>query len=146
MKTGTITWTYNGAVVDPVEETVTHYYIKGSKVTNNWQETKADEYELKQTAADSGVYSMTIHMEAEDDFMFYSTEVGVDSGNVSKGTATIKASALAAGVTCVTDNNGNLHTTVAGTYTFTYENGKLTVSVVADSVTPGEGGEENPVE
>lgn len=112
------------------EETVLHYYIKGSKVTNNWQELKDDQHELKETAAGSGIYEMTIEMEANDLFMFYSVNVGVDSGNMSSGDKYIKAQHLVAGTSCVVDEGGNIKTVAAGTYTFSFDSSteKLTVT------------------
>ena len=116
-----------------VEETVLHYYIKGSKVTNNWQELKDDAHELKETAAGSGIYEMTIVMEADDVFMFYSTKVGVETGNVSAGDKYIQSGHLAEGIDCVTIEGDNFKTVAAGTYTFSYnaETAKLTVTFVA---------------
>ncbi len=116
-----------------VEETVLHYYIKGKNVTNNWQELKDDAHELKETAAGSGIYEMTIAMEANDEFMFYSTKVGVETGNVSAGDKFIQSGHLAEGIDCVDIKGFNFTTVAAGTYTFSYnaETAKLTVTFVA---------------
>ncbi len=116
-----------------VEETVLHYYIKGKNVTNNWKELKDDAHELKETAAGSGIYEMTIAMEADDEFMFYSTKVGVETGNVSAGGKYIQSGHLAEGIDCVAISGDNFKTKAAGTYTFSYnaETAKLTVTFVA---------------
>ena len=112
------------------EETVLHYYIKGSKVTNNWQQLTEDKYELKETAAGSGIYEMTIKMEADDQFMFYSVNVGVNSGTESSGDKNIKFQHVVAGTSCVVDAGGNIKTVAAGTYTFSFNSSteKLTVT------------------
>ncbi len=115
------------------EETVLHYYIKGSKVTNNWQQLKEDKYELKETAAGSGIYEMTIKMEADDQFMFYSVNVGVNSGTESSGDKNIKFQHVVAGTSCVVDAGGNIKTVAAGTYTFSFNSSteQLTVTFAA---------------
>lgn len=116
-----------------IEETVLHFYIKCSKVTNNWAQITTDNYELKETAAGSGIYTMTIAMEADDVFMFYSMDVGVDTGNMTAGTVYIQAQHLAEDITCVVKNGTNLKTVEAGNYTFTYDSStqKLNVTFAA---------------
>ncbi len=102
-----------------IEETVLHYYIKGAKITT-WENKTTEEYELKETEAGSGIYTLTIDMVAADEFMFYSMNVGVETGNMTTGDKYIQAKDLAEGVTCVTKGATNLNTVAAGTYTFTY--------------------------
>ena len=76
---------------------------------------------------------MTIAMEADDVFMFYSMDVGVDTGNMTAGTVYIQAQHLAEDITCVVKNGTNLKTVEAGNYTFTYDSStqKLNVTFAA---------------
>lgn len=124
--------------VVPVEpdttEYIVNYYIKGQKVTN-WGENTSDAT-YKMTYAD-GNYTLTIALEEGDEFMFYSMNEHPETHEISKPTDQkyIQAGQLADGVECVTKKGSNFNTTVAGTYSFTYnvETDKLTVTVVADT-------------
>lgn len=76
---------------------------------------------------------MTIKMEADDQFMFYSENVGVDSGTVSSSNKEIKFQHVVAGTSCVVDAGGNIKTVAAGTYTFSFNSSteQLTVTFAA---------------
>lgn len=118
-----------------VEDTVLHYYIKGTAVTDGGWGAPADEaHELKETGEGTGIYTMTITL-AAGDFMFYSKEVGVTTGTVTDGKSFIKGSNLEAGVTCVTGSD-NMTATEAGTYTFTYNASTQKLNVTFSATTP----------
>lgn len=118
-----------------IEDTVLHYYIKGPAVTDGGWGAPADEaHELKETGEGTGIYTMTITL-AAGEFMFYSKEVGVTTGNVTDGKSYIKGSNLEAGVTCVTGSD-NMTATEAGTYTFTYTAATQKLNVTFSATTP----------
>lgn len=120
-----------------IEETIIHYYIKGAKITS-WQNKTTDEYELKETEAGSGIYTMTIAMEADDEFMFYSMNVGAETGTATTGDKYIQSKHLADGLTCVVSGGTNIKTVDAGNYTFTYDSTtqKLSVTFSAAATAP----------
>ncbi|MDE6586290.1 MAG: hypothetical protein K2K80_06395, partial [Clostridia bacterium] len=138
----TITWTYNGDVVAAVEDTVTHFYIKGDALTlaGGWNEPAGETTELKAKAGEDGVYEMTIELKAGA-LMFYSREVGVETGAIKEGTAEIKADKIDddskqyVGNTAGEDGkiSGDIVIANAGSYTFTYNSAtqKLTIAFVA---------------
>lgn len=120
-----------------IEETIIHYYIKGAKITS-WQNKTTDEYELKETEAGSGIYTMTIAMEADDEFMFYSMNVGAETGTATTGDKYIQSKHLADGLTCVVSGGTNIKTVDAGNYTFTYDSTtqKLSATFSAAATAP----------
>lgn len=120
-----------------IEETIIHYYIKGAKITS-WQNKTTDEYELKETEAGSGIYTMTIAMEADDEFMFYSMNVGAETGTATTGDKYIQSKHLADGLNCVVSGGTNIKTVDAGNYTFTYDSTtqKLSATFSAAATAP----------
>ena len=60
---------YTFTANDDIEEPTLHYYINGKTVTN-WQTNLSSDYELMETEAGSGVYTLTITLTEGDDFMF----------------------------------------------------------------------------
>ena len=113
-----ITWERNGDPVGEVgvDETEYDFYIKGDLVTD-WQPLKDAQYKMAET---DGVYTLTIELEANDNFMFYS----YDPVEEADGTLFIKAENLdrenSAAQILDSPESGNLTVNAAGTYTFTW--------------------------
>lgn len=104
------------------EVTVLHYYIKGDALTveNGWNVGTLEDYELKETGENTGVYSLTIELKNSGGFMFWSSAEGkdgtvtgtqVDYFNNSNSTFTAEGD-------CVTATT-NYSPTAAGWYTIT---------------------------
>ena len=125
----TISFTYNGEVEGTIE-TVTHYWIKGEKITA-WHDMYNDGTELKETET-KGVYSMSVYLEEGDQFMFASTFVTGTESEV--GNLYIKADKLdEASKAYVDGTNSNMTAKASGTYTFTYTEETETLSVTFDA-------------
>ena len=114
-----------------------HYYIKGAKITS-WQNKTTDEYELKETEAGSGVYTMTIAMEAGDEFMFYGMNKNMTTGVMQSADKYIQSGQLADGVNCVTIKGSNFVTVEAGSYTFTYNSSTNKLSIEFTAAATGD--------
>ena len=113
-----ITWERNGDPVGEVgvDETEYDFYIKGEHITD-WGAPKDDQYKMTE---DNGVYTLTIALEANDNFMFYS----YDPVEEANGTLFIKAENIdrenSAEEILGSPESGNLTVSAAGTYTFTW--------------------------
>lgn len=113
-----ITWERNGDPVGEVgvDETEYDFYIKGEFVTD-WQPSKEEQYKMTET---DGVYTLTIELQANDNFMFYS----YDPVEEADGALFIKAENLdrenSAEEILDSPESGNLKVSAAGTYTFTW--------------------------
>lgn len=104
------------------EVIVLHYYIKGDalNVDNGWNVGTAEAYELKETTAGSGIYTLTIELKATGGFMFWSSAEGKD-GTVTGVQADYfnnSNSTFTADGDCVTATT-NYAPTAAGWYTIT---------------------------
>lgn len=113
-----ITWERNGDPVGEVgvDETEYDFYIKGELITD-WGAPKDAQYKMTE---DNGVYTLTIALEANDNFMFYS----YDPVEEADGTLFIKAENIdrenSAEEILGSPESGNLTVSAAGTYTFTW--------------------------
>lgn len=113
-----ITWERNGNPVGEVgvDETEYDFYIKGELITD-WGDPKDAQYKMTE---DNGVYTLTIALEANDNFMFYS----YDPVEEDNGTLFIKAENIdrenSAEEILGSPESGNLKVSAAGTYTFTW--------------------------
>lgn len=113
-----ITWERNGDPVGEVgvDETEYDFYIKGELVTD-WKTPKDAQYKMAET---DGVYTLTIELQANDNFMFYS----YDPVEEADGALFIKAENLdrenSAEEILGSPESGNLTVSAAGTYTFTW--------------------------
>ena len=113
-----ITWERNGNPVGEVgvDETEYDFYIKGELITD-WGAPKDAQYKMTE---DNGVYTLTIALEANDNFMFYS----YDPVEEANGTLFIKAENIdrenSAEEILGSPESGNMKAGAAGTYTFTW--------------------------
>ena len=113
-----ITWERNGDPVGEVgvDETEYDFYIKGELITE-WGSPKDAQYKMTET---DGVYTLTIELQANDNFMFYS----YDPVEEADGALFIKAENLdrenSAEEILGSPESGNLTVSAAGTYTFTW--------------------------
>lgn len=126
---------YTFTANDDIEEPTLHYYIKGKTVTNNWQTNLSSDYELMETEAGSGVYTLTITLTEGDEFMFVSCAEN-DDGTVNPaqyGYFNAGNTPLTEGVTCVISGGSNYKTTKAGTYTLTLDINNKTLNAVLAS-------------
>lgn len=135
-------FTPDAALEPDLTEPVLHYFIKGAKVTNNWGEPRTEEYELKETEEGSGIYTMTIVMEAADQFMFYGINENKETGEMQAADKYIQYGQLADGVTCVTNQGVNFLTKDAGTYTFTFNASTNKLAIEFTAAETGETGGE----
>ncbi|MDE6412265.1 MAG: Ig-like domain-containing protein [Clostridia bacterium] len=112
---------------------ITHYYIKGS-MHENWSTPMTADWELAADPDHEGEYTMSLHLDANTEFMFYSKNVNSnDPEDITNGSDEIKSSKVAEGTTCVTDSNGNIKAVASGTYTFRYNGTTLTVEFTPDA-------------
>lgn len=113
-----VTWERNGDPVGEVgvDNTAYDFYIKGEIVTG-WAAPKDAQYKMTES---DGVYTLTIALEANDNFMFYS----YDPAEGADGTLFIKAENIdrenSAAEILGSPESGNMKSGAAGTYTFTY--------------------------
>ena len=113
-----ISWVRNGDPVDgpAVDDTPYDFYIKGELITE-WGSPKDAQYKMTET---DGVYTLTIELQANDNFMFYS----YDPVEEADGALFIKAENLdrenSAEEILDSPESGNLTVSAAGTYTFTW--------------------------
>ena len=113
-----ITWERNGDPVGEVgvDETEYDFYIKGELITE-WGSPKDAKYKMTET---DGVYTLTIELQANDNFMFYS----YDPVEEADGALFIKAENLdrdnSAEEILGSPESGNMKAGAAGTYTFTW--------------------------
>lgn len=113
-----ISWVRNGDPVGEVgvDDTPYDFYIKGQLITE-WGTPKDAQYKMTET---DGVYTLTIELQANDNFMFYS----YDPAEEEDGALFIKAENLdrenSAEEILGSPESGNLTVSAAGTYTFTW--------------------------
>lgn len=113
-----ITFVYNGDVKEEKVDATTSYYIKGAKITE-WADKVEDTYMFKDV---DGIPTLTIDLEKDDEFMFYSMVTVGD--NTSTGTEYVRftniqdddSKAFVDGT-----DSANLIAKESGTYTFTYD-------------------------
>ncbi len=124
----TITWVRNGDVSQQVE-VVTDFFIKGAGITD-WK----DMYNAAtKMTNDNGVYTLTVYLKANEEFMFSSQNtVGTE---VSTGTEYLRASNLDEASKAYIDAkpSANMVAKAAGTYTFTYTASTKVLSVAFDA-------------
>lgn len=123
----TIEWTYNGEMTAQELELETTYYIKGAIITG-WEDKYDEQYAFTENG---GVHTLTIALEAGDEFLF--TTLVTADGSSSVGNEYVRYSN-------VTDETSlsfidktesyNMVAKEAGTYTFTYdpESTQLTIA------------------
>ena len=116
---------------NPAEQII-HYYIKGSKVTN-WSNIASSDYELTETSEGSGVYSLSIELEADGQFMFISCQ---GSSNVQKDYYNNGNTTLTNVGNCVTISGANYLTSAAGWYTITLDPTNMTVEISYSATNP----------
>ena len=121
---------------------VLHYYIKGDALTadSGWNVGTVDAYELKETAADSGVYTITIELKGTGGFMFWAsaedkdgTVTGVQADYFNGGNTT-----LTAANDCVTVSGSNYAPAAAGWYTITLNPKDRTLNISYSATNPAE--------
>lgn len=117
-------------VVPDLTKPIIHYYIKGATVTG-WQEPTTAEYEMTEN---DGVYTLTIHLVAGDEFMFWAQAEHPETHEFTKSSAMIQQDKLADD-TYAEKLSSNMKARAAGTYTFTFnsETNVLSIAFVADS-------------
>jgi len=122
---------------------VLHYFIKGDALTvdNGWNVGTGEAYELKETAAAPGEYTITIELKTGGTFMFWScaeNEDGTFTAQVdyyNKDTITT----LNAANDCVTVSSSNYAPTEAGWYTITLNPATKTLTVSYSATNPDAG-------
>lgn len=126
-----IEWVRNGDPQETSNVTV-NYYIKGSGITE-WKDVFSSVTSF--TQGDNGLFTFTVYLKQGEEFLFMS---GITvNGVVSAGSKFIKYANLDdASKDLFTNNNGNLITKAAGTYTFVYseETDKLSATVDTEKV------------
>lgn len=115
-----ITWTYNGESTADNGDMQTDYYIKGAKITG-WEDVYSDETKFTE---ENGIYTLTVDLEKDDEFMFTSMVTTGDTSGV--GTEYIRYTNIAEddteSLSYVTGTEtANLIASQGGTYTFTYD-------------------------
>lgn len=142
-KNNILSYTFEATEATEKAPAVNHYYIKGDALTveNGWNVGTVDAYELKETAADSGVYTITIELKSTGGFMFWASNEDKD-GNVTGTQADYfnnGNSTFTAVGNCVTATT-NYAPTAAGWYTITLnpETRVLTFSYSATNPNPAE--------
>lgn len=116
-------------IAGPVELTV-NYYIKGSGLTN-WQDVYNPYLQMSDGDGD-GVYTLSIYLEAGEEFMFGSTNTATD-GTVAAGVLSIKFENLDnVSGKLFGESGGNLKANAAGLYTFSYNDENKILSVSFD--------------
>ena len=123
---------------------ILHYYIKGDALTveNGWNVGAKEAYELKETAAASGEYTITIELKNTGAFMFWASAED-KNGNVTGHQAdyfndeTIKN--LNAANDCVTVSGTNYAPAAAGWYTITLNPTTKTLTVSYSATNPDSG-------
>lgn len=127
----TIEWKRNGDVVAS-EIAITDFYIKGAGITS-WKDMfNAD----TQMARANDVYTLSVYLKANEEFMFTSRVTKIADGEsvTSAGSEFIKSNLLDAEgqklIDGYSETGGNMKAKAAGTYTFTYNKttGKLAVT------------------
>jgi hypothetical protein len=98
----------------------TDYYIKGAKITG-WEDVYSDETKFTE---ENGIYTLTVDLEKDDEFMFTSMVTTGDTSGV--GTEYIRYTNIAEddteSLSYVTGTEtANLIASQGGTYTFTYD-------------------------
>lgn len=121
---------------------VLHYYIKGDALTadNGWNVGTVDAYELKETAADSGVYTITIELKGTGAFMFWACAEDKD-GTVTEAQADYfngGNTTLTAANDCVTVSGSNYAPAAAGWYTITLNPKDRTLNISYSATNPAE--------
>lgn len=122
----TITWIYNGDMVEEQEALDTVYYIKGAVVTG-WEDNYDEMYAFTE---EDGVHTLQIELTEGDEFLF-TTLVGKD-GNMSVGNEYVRYSNISdeASLAVVDKTDSyNIVAKQAGTYTFIYTPAAETLTV-----------------
>lgn len=126
-----LTFTYNGEMLEAVGELKTTYYIKGAIVTG-WQDDYDERYAFTE---ENGMHTLVIELDEGDEFLL-TTLVTAEDGSSSVGNEYVR-------FTNITDEeslkyvdgteSANILTKAAGTYTFTYDpaSAQLTVGFAA---------------
>lgn len=124
----TIEWTRNGDCIHELD-IVTDFYIKGNKITD-WKDMYNNN--TKMTNND-GVYTLSVYLQKDDEFMFSSTNtVGDTVGAGSeylRSTNLDEASKAFVGETA----SKNMTAKASGKYTFTYNKATGVLSVAFDA-------------
>lgn len=139
-----LSYTFRATDDTETEPAVLHYYIKGDALTaeDGWHVGTGEAYELKETAAASGEYTITIELKNTGAFMFWASAED-KNGNVTGDQAdyfnadTIEN--LNAANNCVTVSGTNYAPAAAGWYTITLNPTTKTLTVSYSATNPDSG-------
>ena len=142
-KNNILRYTFKETDATETEPAVLHYFIKGDALTvdNGWNVGTGEAYELKETAAAPGEYTITIELKTGGTFMFWSCAENGDGTYTdqvdyyNKDTITT----LNAEGNCVTVSNSNYAPTEAGWYTITLNPATKTLTVSYSATNPDAG-------
>lgn len=122
----TITFVRNGDAEGGSSIEKIDYYIKGAVITN-WEDRYDAQYKMTE---DNGVYTLTIDLEAGDEFLF--TSIFTIEGAESTGNLYLRYTNIAddASKALVSNTDSqNIVAPEAGTYTFVYDSNSETLTV-----------------
>ena len=137
-----LSYTFETTDATETAPAVLHYYIKGDALTavDGWNVGTVDAYELKETAADSGVYTITIELKGTGTFMLWAsnedkngTVTGTQADYFNNGNTT-----LTAANNCVVVNGSNYAPAAAGWYTVTLNPKDKTLNISYSATNPAE--------
>ena len=138
-----LSYTFEETDATETEPAVLHYFIKGDALTvdNGWNVGTGEAYELKETAAASGEYTITIELKGTGAFMFWAsaedksgTVTGIHSDYYNGGNTTLNAAN-----DCVTVSGTNYAPAAAGWYTITLNPTTKTLTVSYSATNPDAG-------
>lgn len=125
----TITWVRNGDAAEVSTDKV-EYFIKGKDITN-WQDMYNNYTRMTEN---NGVYTLTVYLKENDEFMF--TSLATIEGETNVGTSYIRYTNLdAAGKELFTGSN-NMVAKASGNYTFTYTAATEVLTATYAAATP----------
>ena len=137
---------YTFQKTDETETTpaVLHYYINGDALTveNGWNVGAKEAYELKETAAAPGEYTITIELKNTGAFMFWASAEGKDGVVTGQQADYFNAGTITnlnAANDCVTVSGTNYAPAAAGWYTITLNPTTKTLTVSYSATNPDSG-------
>ncbi len=138
-----LSYTFEATDATETAPAVLHYYIKGDALTadDGWNVGTVDAYELKETAADSGVYTITIELKGTGAFMFWASaedKDGVVTGTQADYFNADTITTLNAENNCVTVSGKNYAPAAAGWYTVTLNPKDKTINISYSATNPAE--------
>ncbi len=137
-----LSYTFEATDATETAPAVLHYYIKGDALTadNGWNVGTVEAYELKETAADTGIYTITIELKGTGTFMFWAsnedkdgTVTGTQADYFNNGNTT-----LTAANECVAVSGSNYAPAAAGWYTVTLNPKDRTLNISYSATNPAE--------